>query len=138
MSQTLNPYLNFRGQAAEAIAFYASVFGGEPNIMTFADQGMEVPEAEKNWVMHSQIDTPAGFTLMVSDAPSHMELAEGSNISVSLSGDDSAALTGYWEKLAESGTVLEPLTAAPWGDSFGMLSDRFGTTWLVNISGAAS
>ncbi len=61
-----------------------------------------------------------------------------SNVSVSLSGDDEDLLTGWWEGLAEGATVIEPLTKAPWGDTFGMLTDRFGVTWLVNISGAGS
>jgi PhnB protein len=140
VSQTLNPYLNFRGQAADAMAFYASVFGGEPNAMTFREQGMTegIEEGELDFIMHSQLETPAGFTLMVSDVPARMPFSPGSSISVSLSGDDHDALSGYYEKLAEGGTVLEPLTQAPWGDSFGMLSDRFGTTWLVNISAPAA
>jgi PhnB protein len=65
-----------------------------------------------------------------------MELNQGSNISISLSGDDEAELTGYYEKLTEGGTVVEPLAKAPWGDSFGMAIDRFGIQWLVNIAGA--
>jgi PhnB protein len=140
MTQTLNPYLNFRGRAAEAMAFYADVFGGEPNGMTFREQGMTdgIDEGELDWTMHSQLETPAGFTLMVSDVPTKMPLAEGSSISVSLSGDDHDALSGYFEKLSAGGTVVEPLTQAPWGDSFGMVADRFGVNWLVNISAPAA
>jgi PhnB protein len=66
-----------------------------------------------------------------------MEYHPGDNFSVSLSGDDEAELTGYWNKLAEGGTVSMPLAKAPWGDSFGQLRDRFGISWLVNIAGAA-
>jgi PhnB protein len=74
---------------------------------------------------------------MGADTPSTMEFSPGTNYSVSLSGDDDAELRGYWEKLVDGGTILEPLVQAPWGDSFGMCTDKFGVKWLVNISGAA-
>jgi PhnB protein len=61
-----------------------------------------------------------------------------SGVSISLSGDDDAALRGYWDKLTDGGDVLQPLEVAPWGDAFGMLVDRFGVSWLVNIAGAAA
>jgi PhnB protein len=67
-----------------------------------------------------------------------MEYTPGSNYSVSLSGDDDAELRGYWEKLSDGGTVTMPLEKAPWGDSFGMCVDKYGVSWLVNISGAES
>ena len=111
MVSRLNPYLNFRNSAREAITFYQSVFGGE-------------------------LTTDSGYTIMAADVPAHMQLTEGSSMSISLSGDDEAELTGYWEKLIEGGTVVEPLSKAPWGDSFGMAVDRFGIQWLVNIAGA--
>lgn len=138
MATTLNPYLNFRGNARAAMEFYQSVLGGELTVSSFADlMGDTGPEAEQ--VMHSQLTTPAGFTLMGSDTPSHMSYAVGVNdFSVSLSGDDEAELTGYWEKLAVGATISQPLETAPWGASFGMLVDTFGVNWLVNISGPAS
>jgi PhnB protein len=141
MASILNPYLNFRGQAREAIEFYHSVFGGELTVGSFADFGMtDVSDAERDLVMHGQIDTPAGFTLMASDVPSHMDYATGTNqFSVSLSGrsGDDAELRGYWQKLSEGATIDEPLATAPWGATFGMLTDRFGIHWVVNISASA-
>src|SRR5689334_21375135 len=126
MASKLNPYINFRGQAREALTFYHAVFGGELSIMTFGDSGgMGVAETEQDQVMHGQIDSPA-LTLMASDAPMHMSLAEGSNISISLSGDDEAELTGWFHALSDGGAVVQPLEKAPWGDTFGMLTDRFG------------
>ena len=67
MGVTLNPYLHFDGEAADAIAFYADVLGGTTNVMTFAQMGMEGPDADK--VMHGQLETDRGITLMVSDMP---------------------------------------------------------------------
>jgi len=135
MSAVLNPYLNFRGNAREAMEFYRSVFGGELNVSTFADYQLAEDPSENDQVMHSQLETDAGFTLMGSDVPSKREA--NPNGSISLSGDDDALLRGYWDKLSEGATIEEPLTTAPWGDSFGTLVDRYGVSWLVNITGQA-
>jgi PhnB protein len=135
MTSKLNPYVSFRGQAREALAFWHAVFGGELNIMTFADGGMEVGADEKDLVMHGQIDTPA-LTLMAADTPAHMDRPNASFMSISLSGDDEAELTGWFHALSDGGAVTVPLEKAPWGDTFGMLVDRIGVQWRTNISGA--
>ena len=133
----LNPYISFRGTAREAMEFYQSVFGGELDLSTFSDFQMPgIGEDEANLIMHGQLEAPGGLVLMAADTPSSMELAEGSSITISLSGDDGAELRGYWDKLAEGGTVTMPLEVAPWGDAFGQLTDRFGVSWMVNIAGA--
>ena len=134
----LTPYLNFRGDARAAIEFYQSVLGGALTLSTFADFQMEVEESEKNLVMHSQLTTDGGLTLMASDTPAHMDYTRGDNFSVSLSGEDEVELTKLYEGLTEGGTILQPLTKAPWGDSFGMWLDRFGVRWLVNITAVAA
>ena len=88
--------------------------------------------------MHAMLVTPNGLTLMAADTPNGMDYNPGNNISVSLSGqsEDEAELRGYWDKLADGGTVTMPLESAPWGDTFGMCVDKFGIAWLVNIAGA--
>jgi PhnB protein len=86
--------------------------------------------------MHSMLETPNGFTLMAADTPNSMDYTSGTNHSISLSGDDEAELRGYWDKLSAGGTVTVPLERAPWGDTFGMCTDKFGVPWLVNIQGA--
>ena len=131
MASRLNPYLNFQSDAREAIEFYRDVFGGELNVMTFGDMGGEPADG----VMHAQLETPAGFTLMASDAPPGETVAPGGSVHISLSGDDTAELTGYFEKLSDGGTVVDGLKQQVWGDTFGMLVDRFGIGWLVNIAG---
>jgi PhnB protein len=136
MTAILNPYLNFRGNAREAIEFYHSVFGGDLDVMTFAENGDPYP-GEGDKIMHSQIDTPSGFTLMASDVTSAHSYTAGDNaFSVSLSGanSDDAELRGYWDKLSDGATIPQPLESAPWGATFGMLTDKFGVSWLVNIS----
>lgn len=140
MSINLNPYLSFPdAQAREAMEFYASVLGGELTVMTFGDMGTEGPLATQ--VMHGQLEVPGGLVLMGADAPPEMAAVTfGDNVSVSLSGgpEDAERLRAWFAGLSEGGTVRQPLEAAPWGDEFGMLTDRFGIGWLVNIAGAAA
>lgn len=135
MTVQLNPYLNFRDTARQAIEFYQSAFGGEVTISTFEDFHVSEDPAEKDKVMHSVLTSPNGLVLMCADTPDSMEHHVGSSVSVSLSGDDDAALRGYWSKLSAGASDVVPLEKAPWGDSFGMCTDKFGIRWLVNITG---
>ena len=117
--------------------FYQSVFGGELDLSTFSDfqmPGIGADEADQ--IMHGQLDAPGGLTLMGADTPRSMELSEGGNITISLSGDDESELRGFWDKLADGGNVTMPLEAAPWGASFGQLTDKYGVSWMVNIGGS--
>src|SRR3712207_2191529 len=125
MPTKLNPYISFKDNAREAMEFYRDVFGGELTMSTFSEFGMNEDESEANKIMHAQLDTPNGLTLMGADTPDQMEYNEGSRITVSLSGENDAELRGYWDKLSGDGTVVMPLEQAPWGDSFGMCADRF-------------
>jgi PhnB protein len=134
MASRLNPYISFRDNAREALEFYRQVFGGELSVMTFGDMGTPADAPEANKVMHGMLETKSGFTLMAADTPPGMTVTNGDNISISLSGDDDAELRGYWDQLSSSGNVGMALEKQMWGDVFGMCTDRFGITWLVNIS----
>jgi PhnB protein len=134
MASRLNPYISFASDARQAMEFYRDVFGGELRLSTYGEFGSpDTPEA--NNIMHAMLETDSGFTLMGSDLPPGMEHKPGNNIAVSVSGDDSDELRGYWAKLSEGGTVSVPLEKQMWGDEFGMCVDRFGISWMVNISG---
>jgi PhnB protein len=137
MATRLNPYLSFRDNARDAITFYESVFGGELTVSTFGEFQASQDPAEADKVMHAMLVSDNGLVLMASDTPNGMDYNPGDNISVSLSGEssDEAELRGYWEKLSDGGTVAMPLEPAPWGDTFGMCTDKFGIAWLVNIAG---
>lgn len=135
MTVRLNPYISFREDARPAMEFYQSVFGGQLDISTFGESGMVDDPAQQDRVMHAMLDTGSGLVLMGSDTPPGMEYQEGARVSISLSGDDEATLRRYWDGLSAGGTVAEPLTRAPWGDTFGMCTDRFGVFWMVNIAG---
>jgi PhnB protein len=138
MQTKLNPYLGFKGDARQAMEFYRSVFGGQLDMQTFKDVGASQDSSQDDLIMHAMLVTDDGLTLMGADTPDSMEFRPGTNFSISLSGDDEAELRGYYDKLADGGTNVMPLEKAMWGDTFGMLTDKFGTTWLVNIAGDAS
>ena len=131
MASRLNPYVSFKDTAREAMEFYKEVFGGTLTMNTFGEYGAT---EGADGIMHAQLDTPNGFTLMGADTPPGMEHTQGDNITISLSGDDADELRGYWEQLAEGGQVMMPLEKQMWGDEFGMLTDRFGVPWMVNIA----
>ena len=131
MASRLNPYLNFKDNAREAMEFYKDALGGELVINTFGEYGDTGPNA--NGIMHAQLETPEGFALMASDLPPGMEDAPA-NGTVSLSGDDEDQLRGYWDKLSAGGTIAMPLEKQMWGDIFGHCIDKFGVPWMVNIT----
>lgn len=133
MSQQLNPYITFNGNCAEAMDFYAHALGGTVESMSFRDSGIDV-----DGVMHAALETPAGFHIFASDnAPGMGTLTVGNNVQVSISGDDGERLRGYWSALSGGGQVMMPLERQMWGDDYGLLTDRFGVLWHVNIAGAA-
>jgi len=133
VASRLNPYISFNGDARQAMQFYEHVFGGDLRLSTFGEFGaQDSPDADK--IMHAMLETPSGFTLMGADTPTGTDYRPGTNISVSLSGDDADELSGCWEKLSDGGTVTVPLEKQMWGDEFGMCVDRFGVAWMVNIT----
>jgi len=137
MPVVLNPYLTFPGTARDAMTFYQSVLGGELTISTFGEFGGEGDQADG--VMHANLETPSGLVLMSSDtAPGMGEgYTPGTHMSVSISGDDEA-IRGYWKGLSEGATVTMPMEKQMWGDEFGMLTDRFGIPWMINLGTGAA
>jgi len=132
VASRLNPYVSFRDNAREALEFYKDVFGGNLSINTFGEYGDPNAPGANN-VMHGQLETDRGFTLMGSDTPPGMDFNPGNNITISLSGDDEQELRGYWEKLTEGANVTMPLEKQMWGDVYGQCTDKFGVQWMVDI-----
>ncbi|MBB4683269.1 VOC family protein [Amycolatopsis jiangsuensis] len=133
MTAKLNPYVSFRDNAREALEFYHGVFGGDLSLNTFGESGAPAGSDLADKIMHGFLVTGQGFILMAADTPPGMEHRPGTNVSISLSGDEAELLRGYWAKLAEGGTVGVPLEKQMWGDEFGACTDRFGISWMVNI-----
>ncbi len=135
MSSKLNPYISFKGNTRQAMEFYKSVFGGNLDLSTFGEAGHTPDGVKPDQIMHAALEADNGITIMAADSATGMrEFIAGTNMSISLSGDNEAELTGYYNKLVDGGKVEQPLTKAPWGDTFGMCVDKFGVFWLVNIA----
>ncbi|WP_309108510.1 VOC family protein [Arthrobacter sp.] len=136
MPTRLNPYIGFRDNAREAMTYYQSVFGGELTMSTFGEFQASEDPGEQDKIMHAMLTTDSGMVLMGADTPNGMSYNPGDNFSVSLSGEDEAELRGYWDRLSSDGRITVPFEPAPWGDTFGMCTDKFGVPWLVNAAGA--
>ncbi|WP_067654390.1 VOC family protein [Nocardia harenae] len=144
-------HLNFHGQARAALEFYASVFGGQPTIATYGDFGMpaDLPDATK--VVFGQIVSDNGFRVMAYDVPgADAPVAEGAPTTsrengathtaepffLSARGDTVEEVAALWERLAVEADVIEKFGPAPWAPGFGMLRDRFGVTWILDVAAA--
>lgn len=128
-------YLNFDGNCSEAMKFYQSVLGGTLDIQTFGDAFGDAPEETKDRVIHARLQHGL-IELMASDTNPNFgpPFVKGNNVHLSIQGSDEATLKDYFDKLAEGGNVSMPLQKQFWGDTFGMLTDRYGIQWMVNVS----
>ncbi|ATE53585.1 MULTISPECIES: VOC family protein [Actinosynnema] len=135
MTVNVTPHLNFRGDARAALEFYREVFGGHLVAVTYADaHAAETPE-QADQVMWGQVTSPEGFAVMAYDVPPSREWDAGAApFFVSVRGDDEAELTTRWKALSEGAQVLAPLAPSAWAPLYGMLKDRFGVTWVLDIA----
>jgi PhnB protein len=134
----LNPYIALNGNAREAMEFYHGIFGGDIKFSTFGEFNMPgTPDDYKDKIMHAVIEAK-DITLMASDGQPGGKVNFGDNVSLSLSGEDEAELTGYFNQLADGGKTTMPLEKQVWGDTFGMCTDKFGFHWMVNINQASA
>ncbi|MGB4136322.1 MAG: VOC family protein [Microbacterium sp.] len=129
---TLTPYLSFRDNTREAMTFYQSVLGGKLDLVVFADfPQMPHDPADDDRIMHSWLETDDGMVLAASDTPTGMEHRAPQGVSVSISTDDAGRAQAIWDGLGDGGTVDMPLDSPPWGGRFGMVTDRFGVSWMI-------
>lgn len=136
---TINPYLNFPGTTEEAFNFYKSVFGGEfLMVQRFEGQpgceGQEISEADRNKIMHIALPIGKGNVLMATDALESMgqKFVPGNNFSLSVSADSEAEADTLFNGLSAGGSVVMPMAKAFWGAYFGVLTDKFGVSWMIN------
>ena len=135
MKIQFNPYLSFKSNARQAMEFYKTVFGGKLTLSTFKEYHASQDPSEDDKIMHAVLEADNGITFMAADTPSKMEYHPGASISLSLGGDNEDELRSYFRRLSTGGKVGMPLEKAPWGDTFGMCTDKFGVNWMVNIEG---
>ncbi|MDA0563603.1 VOC family protein [Streptomonospora sp. S1-112] len=135
MSVTTTTHLNFRGDARAALEHYQSVFGGRVTVITYKDMGGAPDEAESDWVVWGEVAADNGFHVMAYDVPSQQPWDQGRNpFFVSVRGDDTDEISALWEKLAKGSTVIQPLEPSQWAPLYGMLTDRFGITWVLDVA----
>ena len=139
MPAALHPYLNFDGNAREAFEFYGRALGATPQFATFGEF-QAVPEGDPagDKIMHGSLEVTDLIRLYASDVIEGMgAYVPGTNVTLSLMGDDEPVLRSAFEKLSEGGAITMPLEKQMWGDVYGAFTDRFGIVWQVNISSGA-
>ncbi|MGA6204326.1 VOC family protein [Nocardia testacea] len=135
MSLTTTTHLNFRGEARAALEFYRSVFGGHLAAVTYKDAGAVGEESQADQIMWGQVQAGNGFHVMAYDVPAPTAYTPGENaFFVSVRGETAEEVSGYWEKLAAGATVVVPLGPASWAPVYGMMRDRFGVVWVLDVT----
>ena len=130
----INPYLNFNGNCAEAFRFYEKVLGGRIEGMhTFGDSPMksEMPPEMHSHVMHVHLSVD-GQNLFGSDAPHGYKPAQGISVSINVASFEDGQR--IFDEFAKGGNVTMPYQKTFWAPGFGMVTDRFGTPWMVNVT----
>lgn len=127
-------HLNFRGNARAALSFYQHVFGGELVVATYADVGNPDP-AIADLITWGQVKSAEGFHVMAYDVQPERPFDPGENaVFVSVRGTSPEEIRGYWDKLADGAITLFDLAPAAWSPLYGMLKDRFGVNWVLDVA----
>ena len=148
MAITTTTHLNFRGDARAALEFYQSVFGGHLTVVAYGDFGMpkELPDADK--VVFGQVTADSGFRIAAYDAPGHSPAAAaptattrengltltGERVFVAVGGDTAEEVSALWDKLSAGAEVVEKFGPSAFSPGFGMLTDQFGVTWILQVN----
>ncbi|MEV7329734.1 VOC family protein [Micromonospora sp. NPDC093244] len=148
MAITTTTHLNFRGDARRALEFYQSVFGGDLTVVAYGDFGMpkELPDADK--VVFGQVTAENGFRIMAYDAPSQSPApiaptattrvdgmtVTGERFFVAVGGDTTEEIEALWDGLADGAEIIEAYAPSQFSTGFGMLTDRFGVTWILQVN----
>ncbi|MEU2042433.1 VOC family protein [Nocardia niwae] len=134
MSLTTTTHLNFRGDARAALEFYQSVFGGQLAVVTYEDAGNVQDESEADQIMWGQVQDGNGFHVMAYDVAGSMSYDPGANaFFVSVRGASVEEVSSYWERLTAGATIVVPMGPANWAPAYGMLRDRFGVVWVLDV-----
>lgn len=135
MSVTTTPHLNFRGDAAKALEFYHSVFGGQLVLITNEDaHSVETPEEAKQ-IKFGQVIGANGFQVMAYDVPSRTSYGQGEkSVFISVRGDSADEITELWNKLSAGSSIVEDLGPSGFAPLYGMLKDPFGVVWVLDVA----
>lgn len=137
---TVNVYLHFNGDCAEAFTFYKSVFGGEfAYIGRFNEmppqEGMSMSEADGNRIMHVSLPISAETMLLGSDTGGEWaaHFKAGNNFSVSVNAESQEEADRLFNGLSAGGQVTLPMSKTFWSPYFGMFADKFGINWMIGV-----
>ncbi|MEU4397803.1 VOC family protein [Micromonospora orduensis] len=147
MAITTTTHLNFRGDARQALEFYRAVFGGHLTVVAYGDFGMpkELPDADK--VVFGELIAESGFRIMAYDAPNQSPASlpptvttrangmtlTGERFFVAVGGDTTEEVDALWARLADGAEIIEKYGPSQFAPGFGMLTDRFGVTWILQV-----
>ncbi|WP_341395067.1 VOC family protein [Arthrobacter sp. G119Y2] len=135
MSVTTTPHLNFRGEAREALEFYTSVFGGQLLVISNQDAGSTERPEEADQVKFGQVTGVNGFRVMAYDVPASVPLDRGDKpFFVSVRADSEQEVSELWDRLAEGSTIMADLAPSAFSPAYGMLADRFGVVWVLDVA----
>ena len=138
MSVQAVTHINFRSGARAALTFYQAVFGGQIMLATYQDFGAVPEGTPADGVIWGQVVSDSGMRIMAFDVQADKPWHPGENaFYVSLRGDSVEEITALWQRLAEGGNIVHALAPARWTPLYGMLTDRFGVTWVVDVAPAA-
>jgi PhnB protein len=148
MAITTTTHLNFRGDARRALEFYQSVFGGNLMVVAYGDVGMPKDQPDADKVVFGQVTGENGFRIAAYDAPSQSPAAAasaattrengltltGERFFVAVSGESAEEISALWDKLSDGAAIVEKFGPSRFAPGFGMLTDRFGVTWILQIT----
>lgn len=157
MTITTTTHLNFHGTARAALDFYQEVFGGDVQATTYGQLGALSDSPDADLIVFGGLTSPDGFRVMAYDIPGSGPAGNGDADTasatpapgarrehgmtitdrpffLSVRGETLAEVTAHWEKLSAGAAIIEPLAASAWSPGFGMLTDRFGVTWVIDVA----
>lgn len=135
MPFSVTTHLNFAGEARAALDFYEQVFGGDKVLMTYAAMGQAEAASAPDHIIWGQVVSPDGFRIMAFDVQAGRKHDKGENaFFVSLRGTSTDEVQARWRALANGGVVLQELAPSRWSPLYGMVTDRFGVTWIVDMA----
>jgi PhnB protein len=128
-------HLNFSGNARAALSFYRDVFDGQQTQVTYAQAGRADEAVDPDHIIWGQVADEDGVALMAYDVQAGVDWHPGERaFYVSVRGDDENKIRGIWDRLADGAVVLHAPAPSQWSPLYGMLRDRFGVTWIVDVA----
>ena len=126
-------YIGFNGRCREAMTFYKQCLGGELTLQTVEGSPMEAqcPSAMKNSILHSALAKDR-LLLMATDMVSPEGYTKGNNVALSLNCSNEEEINTFYAALSEHGNIIDPLKPQFWGALFGVFTDKYGITWMLN------